>query len=89
MVPLGIHLVVYGLRNARLTDCQYQFIELLRYKGRLVGHSFRHSISMILHEKGCDWAEIETLFAHIDKNAPRGTYNHAQYMEGRWEIVQG
>lgn len=33
-------------------------------------------------------AWIETQFAYIDKNAIRGTYNHAQYMEGRREMMQ-
>nr|ELR5150772.1 recombinase [Providencia rettgeri] len=33
-------------------------------------------------------AWIETQLAHIDKNAIRGTYNHAQYMDGRREMMQ-
>ncbi len=57
--------------NGLSLDCQYQFMELLRYKGRLAGQGFRHLLSMILHEKGYDSAEIGMLFAHmhIDKNA--------------------
>ncbi|EIW3558323.1 hypothetical protein MC119_003967 [Salmonella enterica] len=27
-------------------------------------------------------------FAHVDKNAIRGTYNHALYLEGRREMMQ-
>ena len=65
-----------------------QVIELLGYKGRLTGHGFRHSMSTILHEKGYNSAWIETQLAHIDKNAIRGTYNHAQYMDGRREMMQ-
>lgn len=65
-----------------------QVIELLGYKGRLTGHGFRHTMSTILHEKGFNSAWIETQLAHIDKNAIRGTYNHAQYMEGRREMMQ-
>nr|WP_314266765.1 integrase arm-type DNA-binding domain-containing protein [uncultured Moellerella sp.] len=65
-----------------------QVIELLGYKGRLTGHGFRHAMSTILHEKGYNSAWIETQLAHIDKNAIRGTYNHAQYLEGRREMMQ-
>ncbi|WP_025154897.1 tyrosine-type recombinase/integrase [Morganella morganii] len=65
-----------------------QVIELLGYKGRLTGHGFRHAMSTILHEKGYNSAWIETQLAHIDKNAIRGTYNHAQYMDGRREMMQ-
>lgn len=31
---------------------------------------------------------IETQLAHVDKNAIRGTYNHAHYLEGRREMMQ-
>ena len=63
-------------------------IELLGYKGRLTGHGFRHPMSTILHEEGFNSAWIETQLAHVDKNAIRGTYNHAQYLEGRREMMQ-
>ncbi|HEK0449254.1 TPA: tyrosine-type recombinase/integrase [Proteus mirabilis] len=65
-----------------------QVIELLGYKGRLTGHGFRHTMSTILHEKGFNSVWVETQLAHIDKNAIRGTYNHAQYMDGRREMMQ-
>lgn len=65
-----------------------QVIELLGYKGRLTGHGFRHTMSTILHEEGFNSAWIETQLAHVDKNAIRGTYNHAQYLEGRREMMQ-
>lgn len=65
-----------------------QVIELLGYKGRLTGHGFRHTMSTILHEKGYNSAWIETQLAHVDKNSIRGTYNHAQYMDGRREMMQ-
>lgn len=45
-------------------------------------------MSTILHEQGFNSAWIETRLAHVDKNAIRGTYNHAQYMEGRREMMQ-
>lgn len=65
-----------------------QVIELLSYKSRLTGHGFRHTMSTILHEQGFNSAWIETQLAHVDKNAIRGTYNHAQYLEGRREMMQ-
>lgn len=65
-----------------------QVIELLGYKGRLTGHGFRHTMSTILHEEGFNSAWIETQLAHVDKNAIRGTYNHAQYLDGRTEMMQ-
>ena len=45
-------------------------------------------MSTILHEEGFNTAWIETQLAHVDKNAIRGTYNHAQYLEGRKEMMQ-
>ncbi|EKN5154061.1 TPA: tyrosine-type recombinase/integrase [Yersinia enterocolitica] len=65
-----------------------QVIELLGYKGRLTGHGFRHTMSTILHEQGYNSAWIETQLAHVDKNSIRGTYNHAQYLDGRQEMLQ-
>ena len=65
-----------------------QVIELLGYKGRLTGHGFRHTMSTILHEQGYNSAWVETQLAHVDKNSIRGTYNHAQYLDGRREMMQ-
>ncbi|MBT0357843.1 tyrosine-type recombinase/integrase [Morganella morganii subsp. morganii] len=91
--PLSGHyeLVFIGRNNHRKPiskESVNQVIELLGYKGRLTGHGFRHTMSTILHEKGYNSAWIETQLAHIDKNAIRGTYNHAQYMDGRREMMQ-
>ncbi|MBD2803906.1 tyrosine-type recombinase/integrase [Xenorhabdus sp. ZM] len=58
------------------------------YGGRATGHGFRHTMSTILHEQGYNTAWIEIQLAHIDKNSIRGTYNHAQYLEGRREMLQ-
>lgn len=45
-------------------------------------------MSTILHEKDFNSAWIETQLAHGDKNAIRGTYNHAQYLAGRRKMMQ-
>lgn len=45
-------------------------------------------MSTILHEQGYNTAWIELQLAHVDKNTIRGTYNHAQYLEQRREMLQ-
>ncbi|ENO4334229.1 tyrosine-type recombinase/integrase, partial [Escherichia coli] len=60
-----------------------QVFKRIGYTGRVTGHGFRHTMSTILHEEGFNTAWIETQLAHVDKNAIRGTYNHALYLEGR------
>lgn len=63
-------------------------IRRIGYGGRATGHGFRHTMSTILHEQGYNTAWIETQLAHVDKNSIRGTYNHAQYLDGRREMLQ-
>lgn len=63
-------------------------IKMLGYHGRATEHGFRHTMSTILHEHGFESAWIEMQLAHVDKNSIRGTYNHAQYLVGRREMLQ-
>lgn len=63
-------------------------IRRIGYAGRVTGHGFRHTMSTILHEQGFNTAWIEIQLAHVDKNTIRGTYNHAQYIDGRREMLQ-
>lgn len=65
-----------------------QVFKRIGYAGRVTGHGFRHTMSTILHEEGFNSAWIETQLAHLDKNSIRGVYNHAQYLEGRKEMMQ-
>ncbi|HCQ8624444.1 TPA: tyrosine-type recombinase/integrase [Klebsiella quasipneumoniae] len=65
-----------------------QVFKRIGYTGKVTGHGFRHMMSTILHEEGFNTAWIETQLAHVDKNAIRGTYNHALYLEGRKEMMQ-
>lgn len=65
-----------------------QIFKRIGYAGRVTGHGFRHTMSTILHEQGYNTAWIETQLAHVDKNSIRGTYNHAQYLDGRREMLQ-
>ena len=63
-------------------------LKRIGYDKRATGHGFRHTMSTILHEQGFNTAWIETQLAHVDKNSIRGTYNHAQYLDGRREMMQ-
>ncbi|HCA8694420.1 TPA: tyrosine-type recombinase/integrase [Klebsiella pneumoniae] len=65
-----------------------QVIKRIGYDGKATGHGFRHTMSTILHEQGYNTAWIETQLAHVDKNSIRGIYNHAQYLDGRREMLQ-
>ncbi|PHI30184.1 tyrosine-type recombinase/integrase [Budvicia aquatica] len=65
-----------------------QVLKRVGYHGRATGHGFRHTMSTILHEQGYNTAWVETQLAHVDKNSIRGTYNHAQYLDGRREMLQ-
>lgn len=88
----GLYPLVFIGRNDRTKPISKesinQVIKLLGYKGRLTGHGFRHTMSTILHEEGFNSAWIETQLAHVDKNAIRGAYNHAQFLEGRQQMMQ-
>ncbi|HGV6941496.1 TPA: tyrosine-type recombinase/integrase [Escherichia coli] len=65
-----------------------QVIKRIGYGGKVTGHGFRHTFSTILHEMGYDSYCIEMQLAHVDKNIIRGTYNHAQYIDKRRDIMQ-
>ncbi|HCQ7757510.1 integrase arm-type DNA-binding domain-containing protein [Citrobacter sp. 50677481] len=65
-----------------------QVFKRIGYTRKVTGHGFRHTMSTILHEEGFNTAWIETQLAHVDKNAIRGTYNHALYLDGRREMMQ-
>jgi integrase len=84
-------LVFPGRNDPRKTMSEASINQLFKrigYTGKVTGHGFRHTMSTILHEEGFNTAWIETQLAHVDKNAIRGTYNHALYLEGRREMMQ-
>lgn len=84
-------LVLPGRNDPRKTMSEAsinQVFKRIGYTGKVTGHGFRHTMSTILHEEGFNTAWIETQLAHVDKNAIRGTYNHALYLEGRREMMQ-
>ncbi len=65
-----------------------QVIKRIGFAGKVTGHGFRHTMSTLLHEKGFNSAWIEAQLAHADRNTIRGTYNHAQYLDGRRKMLQ-
>ena len=65
-----------------------QLIKRIGYGGKVTGHGFRHMFSTLLHEQGFNSNWIEIQLAHVDKNSVRGTYNHAQYLEQRRQMLE-
>nr|WP_255458463.1 site-specific integrase [Gilliamella sp. ESL0250] len=58
------------------------------FKNKLVAHGFRSIASTILNESLKFHQElIEISLAHVDKNIIRATYNNAQYLEKRFELM--
>ncbi|MDB6063317.1 MAG: integrase [Verrucomicrobiaceae bacterium] len=60
----------------------------LGYKGRQTGHGFRHMLSTELNGKGYNKDWIERQLAHGDNDEIRATYNHAQYIDQRRDMMQ-
>lgn len=65
-----------------------QLLKKSGFDGKATGHGFRHTMSTILHDQGYSSAWVETQLAHTDRNTVRGTYNHAQYLDGRKKMLQ-
>ena len=55
---------------------------------RYTGHDFRATASTYLNEFEFDDRYIEFQLAHLDKNSTRASYNHAQYLKQRTEMMQ-
>lgn len=54
----------------------------------MCAHGFRTSASTMLNEHSWNYDWIEMQLAHAPKDAIRGTYNRAQYWDGRVEMMQ-
>ncbi len=54
----------------------------------ITSHGFRHTASTLLNERGYDADVIELQLAHINKDRIRATYNKAQWMEKRTQMMQ-
>jgi len=70
-------------------------LKRMGYKNRLTGHGIRGTISTALNEMrdaegrrkyDKDW--IEAQLSHAGENKIRGTYNHAEYVDARRDMMQ-
>jgi len=60
----------------------------LGYHGRQTIHGFRHIASTQLNEMGFKGDIVEAQMAHKDNNKIRATYNKAQYLAERADMMQ-
>ena len=60
----------------------------LGYHNRATTHGFRATASTILNEQGFRPDVIERQLAHAERNKVRASYNHAQYLPERREMMQ-
>ena len=60
----------------------------LGYHSRATVHGFRATASTILNEHGFRPDVIERQLAHSERNKVRASYNHAQYLPERREMMQ-
>ena len=67
--------------NKALRDRGYMRTEM-------VGHGFRGMASTLLHNAGWNSQVIEIQLSHIDSNSVRESYNDADYMDKRVEMMQ-
>ncbi|GAC1679350.1 MAG: tyrosine-type recombinase/integrase [Steroidobacteraceae bacterium] len=63
-------------------------IARIGFGGRQTGHGFRHLVSTALNERGYNRDWIERQLSHGDENGIRGTYNDAQYLDQRRQMMQ-
>ena len=63
-------------------------LHLAGYQGKHTGHGFRHLLSTELNERGYNSDWIESQLAHTGGDQIRATYNKAQYIEQRRQMMQ-
>ncbi len=57
-------------------------------KDEVTAHGFRTTASTLLHEQGFPSEQIELQLAHVDRNSIRATYNHAEHLDARRDMLQ-
>ena len=57
------------------------------YKDRATPHGMRATASTILNENGFKPDVIERQLAHCERNKVRASYNHAQYLQERRNMM--
>lgn len=76
-------------RNHITSNSMLYVIYELGFKGKVVSHGFRGTASTILNESGLfDKDVIERQLAHMERNRVRASYNHADYLPKRREMMQ-
>jgi integrase len=63
-------------------------LELLGYGGKFTPHGFRATASTMLNELGFRPDIIERQLAHKERNSTRASYNQAEYLDARREMMQ-
>jgi len=63
-------------------------LERMGYAGKFSSHGFRATASTILNELGYRPDVIERQLAHKERNKTRASYNQAEYMQERAEMLQ-
>ena len=63
-------------------------LERMGYSGRFSAHGFRATASTILNEIGLRPDLIERQLAHTDRNKVRASYNRAEYLTERKQMMQ-
>ncbi len=58
------------------------------YKGKATPHGMRATASTILNENGFKADVIERQLAHSERNSVRASYNHAEYLKERREMME-
>jgi len=94
----GYHLILPGCNDPKKSISNGTVnvaLKRMGYHGRLTGHGIRSTLSTALNEmrdaKGRrryepDW--IEAQLSHAGDNKIRGTYNHAEYVDARRDMMQ-
>ncbi len=57
-------------------------------KNQITTHGFRSMASTLLHEQGYPSLHIERQLAHVEGNKVKASYNHAEYLPQRREMMQ-
>ena len=85
-------LVFPGARDPRTPMSGQALLNALKRMGFpghvMTAHGFRHTVSTMLNEQGWHPDVIERQLAHQDSNSIRATYNKAEYLDERREMMQ-
>lgn len=63
-------------------------IKRMGFGGKLTGHGIRGTISTALNERDYEKDWIEAQLSHAGENKVRGSYNHAEYVDQRRQMMQ-